>query len=317
MLTVFLLLVVLIVFAGLVVYVMNQRSRTIPEGHVALVQNMGRHSRIAFPGRLILRPGETDPLLLQTRRREVTLDIPDVVVKSGLRVTVNLAYALRLLPYRMTVDELYYSEVERETLQVKLIKSVLQELIADAPQPAKNKEPSLEDVFSPLYGKSAIKIMNDLKKQVMKHFEKHGIELTDDPFVIQFLDLPSEIVEAYQDLVNSDFDSTARSRFVQRIRAELPGISAEQLIPLAYNSKPEVRTIFMNGVFHPELFYAAGVYDVHPPTQPSFSTLTVTDNTTLQDPGDSDKLSHEPHQHQESSKSRRLKEEDMNMLKKP
>lgn len=238
-----------------------RRVRMVPQGYMLRLKRFGQHSRVVGPGLQTLRPDETDAGEVLVRQRELTLPISEVFTQGGLPVTVNLSLALSLDFSAMSLDEIYYSDQERQAQLTKLLKGALQQAVAAMPPPAATQgDPNRVDVgglFSPFVGQTRLDLVRQLQAQAAQALRPHGIILTEDPIVIAGLDLPPEIINAYNDLVQSNFHSSARYDFIRRVRAAAPGVSDAALVQLsAPQSVGDLRTIFTTGNLQPELFVA-------------------------------------------------------------
>lgn len=255
------LLMMLAVILFVALTIRSRRVRMVPEGYVLRLRRYGQHSRVVGPGLQMLRPDETDAGEVLVRQRELTLPISEVFTHGGLPVTVNLSLSLSLDLFNMSVDEIYYSDSEREAQLTKLLKGALQQVIAGTPPiAAAQTDPNRVDVanlFSPFVGQTRLAVVQQLQTLAIQALAPHGIRLTADPLVIAGLDLPHAIIEAYTDLVQSNFQSSARYDFIRRARAAAPGISDAALVQLSSpQNVGDLRTIFTTGSLQPELFVA-------------------------------------------------------------
>lgn len=237
----------------------SRRVRTVPEGYMLRLKRFGRHSRVVGPGLQTLRPDEMDAGEVLVRRRELILPVSEVFTHGGLPVTVRLSLSHSLDLKSMAVDEIYYPDDERQAQIARLLKGLLQQLVAQTPAPAPAQVDSnrvdMAGLFSPFVGQTRVAFIRRLQVIAKEALGRHGIVLTDDPIVIDGLELPEEIIEAYTDLVQSNFQSSARYDFIRRVRAAAPQVSDAALVQLSsQQTVGDLRTIFTTGNLQPELF---------------------------------------------------------------
>lgn len=237
------------------------RLGSVSEGYVVPIQWFGRHQRIKTAGPYILWPGQQAGTPIKVRQQEASASVPNVYTRSGLPITVNIRYSMRLSVDDMhRRDELYYDLGERQELQVRIFRDGLQHLVMEENAPAQTKNPEraeLAAMFSPFFGTELTVICRRLRELVKGHLADHGIILGEEPLVVDCLSLPPQVITAYEDLQATNFDSAAQMQFITRIRNAAPGISEGSLVQLfnaiTHNSG-EVRTIFATGSFNPALY---------------------------------------------------------------
>jgi hypothetical protein len=276
-------LILLLIIVLLVVVWLMKSFKTVPEGYVAITNWMDRYARILEPGPHLLMPFEEEKAQIKVRQSEGKLAVPNVFTHGGLPVVVNLRYTYRLDPRRMHRDELYYLEDERREQQVNIFKQIFQEVIAElapsaeqsaqksAPQNPqggggadKGTTPSRVDIaglFSPFVGRQGIELKRRVEERARKMLAEHGVMLaTNAPFVIYGLQLPDVIVEAYMDLIASDFNSTAMSDFIARVRnaTNMSEAGLVQLLNVIQNPSADLRAIFASGFVQPEMHIQDG-----------------------------------------------------------
>lgn len=275
-------LILLLTIMLFVVVWLVKSFKTVPEGYVAITNWMDRHARILEPGPHLLMPFEEEVAQIKVRQSEGKLVVPNVFTHGGLPVAVNLRYTYRLDPRRMHRDELYYPEDERREQQIKIFKQIFQDVIEElrpsaeqsAPKFAsrnpqeesadKGTTPSRVDIaglFSPFVGQQGIELKRRLEERARKMLSEHGVMLaTNAPFVIHGLQLPDAIVEAYVDLIASDFNSTARSDFIARVRnaTNMSEAGLVQLLNVIQNPSTDLHSIFANGFVQPEMYVQDG-----------------------------------------------------------
>lgn len=318
-----LLIFIIIVIVAALIYIavawLRSRVRTVPQGHVAVIHWMSRLSRVVGPGPYFLRPFETEKTKIMIRQREATIGIPNVFTHGGLPVTVNLRYTYRLDLQKMESDEYDYSERERIEQQSTIFKLLLQEIVRNLESPASEEKSArrvdIQSLFSPFIGAKGVALRAQLEQGARESLAKHGIILTDSPVAIGGLQLPESIVNAYMSLLSSDFDSTAKSDFIERVRSAAPNMSDAGLVQLfnvIQNPSAELHTIFTNGYVQPDIYIQKNDLGVRQPAPPP-APLPSAPRTRSQAPPNAA----EPVAHEDPGKGQGLPltEDTMQMLK--
>ena len=254
-------------------YVLS-RFRTVPEGHVALVQWLNRHSRTVQPGPYWLRPLETEVAQVNVRQREASAILQNIFTDGGLSVIVTMRYAYRLDPEHMEIDELYYTPYDRDRQQEVLLREALLDLIEELKGPAgapldasagdQRNKPVKEDMlrldvaglFSPFGGPKEILLRRRLKERVSAALLRHGYVVTSAPVQIAGLNLHPDISAAYREYVEARFSGAARSEFIRRVRAAAPRMSEGglvQLLNVIQNPSADIHTIFSTGTVNQDM----------------------------------------------------------------
>ncbi len=257
----------------LIPYVIS-RFRTVPEGHVALVQLLHRHSRTVQPGLYWLRPLESEVAQVNVRQREAGAMLQNIFTDGGLNVTVNMRYAYRLDPEHMETDELYYTPYDRDRQLEVLLREALLDLIEELKGPAgapangssgdQRNKPVKEDMlrldvaglFSPFGGPKETLLRSRLKERVSAALLPHGYVVTSAPVQIAGLNLHPDISAAYREYVEARFSGAARSEFIRRVRAAAPRMSEGglvQLLNVIQNPTADIHTIFSTGTVNQDM----------------------------------------------------------------
>ena len=253
-------LLALVGILGLVVLIVAVRFRTVEEGHVAVVHIFDRFSRTVPPGYYFLWPFEEEIARVNVRRREVpSLMIGGLFTPGGLPLSVQLAYAMRLVPERMETDALYYDEQGREDEQIRIFRKVLQELIIDAARPTPQDDKNSVDfgvLFCPFMGGQARQIRDDLEQQASVDLMDRGIGLIAGSLVISRLHIPESIITAYTELLTSNFSSAARYQFIDRVRSAggtMTDAGLVQLLNAIQENPGNIHNIFSTGSVEPDV----------------------------------------------------------------
>lgn len=253
-------LLALVAILGLLLLFVVRRFGTVEEGHVAVVHIFDRFSRTVEPGFYFLWPFEEEIARVNVRRREVpSLMIGGLFTPGGLPLSVQLAYAMRLVPQQMETDELYYSEQSREDEQIRIFRKVLQELIIDSVRPTPQNDKNSVDfglLFSPFMGNQARQIRDQLEQHASTDLIAHGIELLAGTLVISRLHIPESIITAYTELLTSNFSSAARYQFIDRVRSAGGTMTDSGLVQLlnAIQENPgNIHSIFSTGSVQPDV----------------------------------------------------------------
>ncbi len=261
------------------------RIRTVPEGHVAVIEQLQKYKRTVGPGLYLLRPLEAEVARIYVRQREATAIVPNVFTEGGLPVVVNLRYSYRLDPQFMNRDELYYSDGDRWEQQRTLLKRVFQNLMTEMekinterykkrpPQPAgQGKRVDSIALFSPFAGEKALPLQNALEPAVRSALGQHGIMVTAAPVLINGLTLPPEVSAAYTELLSNDFSSSARADFIRRMRNASPNLSEAAMVHLLniiQNPSADVHNIFSGGTLNTDILLEKGKTSSRSSVQPS------------------------------------------------
>lgn len=253
-------LLALIAILGLLLLFLVRRFRTVEEGHVAVVHIFDKFSRTVEPGIYFLWPFEEEIATVNVRRREVpSLMIGGLFTPGGLPLSVQLAYALRLVPEQMGKDELYYNEQGREDEQIRIFRKILQELITDSVRPTPQNDKNSVDfalLFSPFMGGQARQIRDQLEQQARNDLLARGVELIAGTLVISRLHIPDSIITAYTELITSNFSSAARHQFIDRVRSAGGTMTDSGLVQLlnAIQENPgNIHSIFSTGNVQPDV----------------------------------------------------------------
>ena len=282
--------VLLVGVAVTAIFFIVARFRTVPEGHVAIIQRLDKFERTAGPGLYMLRPMEAEAARLYVRQREARAAVPNVFTEGGLPVTVNLRYSYSLNPRFMNRDEVYYSDEERDEQLRTLLKRVFQDLMyqlallpsSPADDPAAKSEQdrvNIERLFSPFAGSKARIVQTALEPAVREALRPHGIIVTNAPVLINGLTLPPEISGAYVDLLHADFDSSARADFIRRVRKAAPTMTEGglvQLLNIIQNPSASIQSVFSGGTLDSEVLLQSGQISTRHavrPTDPSSSAM--------------------------------------------
>lgn len=249
----------LLVLLGLLVALVIKRLPTVEQGHVAVVQSFDRFSRMVKPGLYFLWPWEEEIAEIRVAQRVVSgLEIPGIFTKGGLSVGVLLSYEMRLDPAQMKVDELYYSDQDREDQQIRIFRRILQEVVADAPAPPPSADPNSVDtlsLFSPLIGPAGKEVAAKLAQRATGELAQRGFILTPETLVSQ-LKPPEAIISALTELRRSNFTSAARHEFIRRVRDAGGNMSDAALVQLlnAIQENPgNIHSIFTSGNLQPDV----------------------------------------------------------------
>jgi hypothetical protein len=248
------------------------RMRTVEQGHIAVVHWLNRFSRVVESGPYWLRPFEEEITQVYVRQREATASAPKIFTDGGLGVTVDLRYAFRLDPARMTTDELYYSDAERKSQQEMLIREVLLDLVQElAVQPTEGKSgqapipaPAAADstrldmvaIFSPFAGPKEAVLRSRIRERVSKALLAHGVVVTSETVQIAGLGLPPGLSAAFAAYVEAPFSASARSEFIRRVRAAAPNMSDAglvQLLNIIQNPSADIQTVFTTGMVNQDM----------------------------------------------------------------
>jgi hypothetical protein len=268
-----------LILLGILTLIWFVRSiRTVPEGHVAILQWMDRHSRVVESGPYLLRPLEEEASRLFVRQREVrSLGIPNIFTHGGIPLTVMLDYEMRLDPKQMEQDELYYDESEREDQQIRILKGILLDLVRLLPQPLAQQDTNRQDfalLFSPFVTHAA-QIRERLEQQAIAELADHGVQISERSLLISWLKIPDAIVSAYTDALAMGFSGAAQHELIQRLRnagANMSDMALIQLVNAIKNNPGELSTIFASGGFQPELRVQTGNAIVQVPGTPATQT---------------------------------------------
>ena len=245
--------------AGIIIWFIVSHLGTVPEGYGATVRLFDRHRRVLGAGPYFLLPGEQKGPDIKVRQHQVTRSIPGIFTHGKLPVSVKVNLAMSLDLRRMSRDELYYSEGERHDQQVNIFQTLLRRLIFEIPPP-KPGDPMRADLptfFSPFLGKPLEDLSLALETRANRELTKHGVSVAKSSLVVDNLDIADDIVDAYTDLIASDFKGSARNVFMQRVRAAAPEMSEAALVQLynAINDSPgDWHTIFASGTLEPRLY---------------------------------------------------------------
>jgi regulator of protease activity HflC (stomatin/prohibitin superfamily) len=257
--TMVILLLGLIMLGTLTVIWFVRRVHTVPEGHVAIIQFMNRHSRVVGSGPYWLRPFEEEATRLFVRQREVrNLDIPNIFTHGGMPLNVMLDYEMRLNPHSMDQDELYYEEFEREDQQTRVLKGILQDLVRDLPRPPAQKDTNRADIdllFSPFLTQSA-QIRAELEQRAISEMANCGVEISKGTLLISRLKLPDNIISAYTDALAMNFSGAAQHELIQRLRnagTNMSDMALIQLVNAIKENSGDFNTIFASGGFPPDV----------------------------------------------------------------
>jgi hypothetical protein len=269
--TMVILLLGLIMLGILTVIWFVRRVHTVPEGHVAIIQFMNRHSRVVGSGPDWLRPFEEEATRLFVRQREVrNLDIPNIFTHGGMPLNVMLDYEMRLNPDSMDQDELYYDKTEREDQQTRVLKGILQDLVRFLPQPPAQQDTNRQDfalLFSPFVTHAA-QIREMLEQRAIAELAGHGVEVSEGSLLISRLKIPDVIVSAISDALALGFTSAAQHQMIQRLHSAGASMSDTALVQLvnAMRENPgELNTIFTGGSVQPNLRVQTGNATVQVP----------------------------------------------------
>ena len=278
--------VVLVVVAiGLVAW-LRTRYLQVEEGYAVPVKWLGLHRRIVYAGPHWRGPGERPGPHIEVRRRDASLEVSDILTHSGLPVTVSLRYRMCFSLKEMKPAELYYPPSEWTEQQLRLFKQGMQGVVDEFPRPISDGKPeqaNLSAVFSPFFSIPVSTLCDRLQKRVLSPLGALGIELMPDTLVIDRLTPPAEMIAAYEELLRSNFESTAASRFIQRVRAAAPGMSDFGLVQLynAISHNPgEMRTILVGGSFPPAVLMDESGMAVSLPRTPERSQPGLTSGQT-------------------------------------
>ncbi|MBX3001368.1 MAG: hypothetical protein KF893_22795 [Caldilineaceae bacterium] len=249
--------------------------RTVPEGYVAILQWMDKHSRVVGSGPYLLRPLEEEVSQLFVRRREVrSLGIPNIFTHGGIPLTVMLDYEMRLAPKRMAQDEIYYDETEREDQQIRILKGILLDLVRSLPQPPTSQDTNRQDfasLFSPFVTHAA-QIRGMLEQRAIADLAGHGVEVSEGSLLISWLKIPDAIVSAYTDALALGFSGAAQHELIQRLRnagANMSDMALIQLVNAIKDNPGQLNTIFTSGGFQPDLRVQMGNATVQVPGTPA------------------------------------------------
>jgi regulator of protease activity HflC (stomatin/prohibitin superfamily) len=276
------------------VYYLFTRFRTVPEGHVAIIQRLDKFERTAGPGLYMLRPMEEEVARLYVRQREARAVVPNVFTEGGLPVTVNLRYSYTLDPKYMNRDEVYYTDEARDEQLRTLLKRVFQDLMYQLEQlpaptnhgPAKGDDPdrvNVERLFSPFAGRKARTVQTALEPAVREALRPHGIIVTNAPVLINGLTLPPEISGAYVDLLSADFDSSARADFIRRVRKAAPNMTEGglvQLLNIIQNPSASIQSVFSGGTLTTEVLLEGSQSSTRHTIQPGAKTPSASQAST-------------------------------------
>jgi hypothetical protein len=262
--------------------------RRVKEGHVVVIERWNKFVRTGGPGPYLLWPTEGvvgDPICI--RQREMVSRVPEVTTEGGLLVTVNLRFAFSLDPKQMQTDELYYTDEQRGLQLERLLKRVFQEVLYKLEQTPLEQLPSsaasappadikqdrvdIEHLFSPFAGRKKRILQSELELAVRSMLRPHGFVVSEAPVVIYRLVLAPEIQRAYLDLVSTDFNSTARSDFIRRVRDAAPHMTEAGLIQLfniIQNPTPDVHSVFSGGMLHTEMSFPGNQSETRHVVQP-------------------------------------------------
>jgi hypothetical protein len=254
-----------------VIYYLATHIRTVEEGHVAVIHRLDEYARTAGPGLYVLGPFEDEVKRVYVRQREATASVPNVFTEGGLPVIVNLRYSYSLDPAHMNRDEIHYSDDERDEQQRTLLKRVFQDLMYEMEQtPADTDAPpqgadadrvNVLKLFSPFAGKKMRTVQIRLEPAVREALLPHGVVVTNAPVLINGLTLPPEISGAYIELLRTDFNSSAQSDFVRRLRMSAPQMTEAgliQLVNIIRNPSADIHTIFSGGMLNNEVLLQGG-----------------------------------------------------------
>lgn len=263
-----------------------RRVRTVPEGHVAILQWMDKHSRVVGSGPYWLRPFEEEATRLFVRQREVrSLGISNIFTHGGIPLTVMLDYEMRLNPKRMGQDELYYDESEREDQQIRVLKGILLDLVRLLPQPPAREDTNRQDfalLFSPFVTHAA-QIREMLEQRATAELAAHGVQIGEGSLLISWLKIPETIVSAYTDALALGFSGAAQHELIQRLRnagANMSDLALIQLVNAIKDNPGELNTIFASGGFQPDVRVQAGNATMQVPGTPAPQTTPPTPATT-------------------------------------
>jgi regulator of protease activity HflC (stomatin/prohibitin superfamily) len=253
--------IIAIVVVVFVVAWIRSHYLEVQEGYVVPIKLFGRHRRVVCAGPHVLWPGERQGERIETRPRDWYLEVPDIRTHKGLPVTVALRYRIRFEPQHMQPAELYYPQGERTEQQRRLFMDGVQRVIEEFPRPVGDgtaELATLAAVFSPFFSSPPFVLSHRLQQRVTSPLSELGIELIPETLIIDRLDPPADVASAYDEMVRTNFEATAVSRFVETIRAAAPDLSAMELAQLynsILNNVSEVRTIFADGGFRPGLYF--------------------------------------------------------------
>jgi hypothetical protein len=251
----------------------------VQEGYAVPIKSFGRHRRIAYAGPHVLWPGEKPGPYIEIRPRDASLEVPEIRTHKALPVTVTLRYRMRFAPQDMKPAELYYPQSEWAEQQRRVFMDGVQRAIEEFPRSAsdgKAEPATLAAVFSPFFSSPPFVLCGKLQQRVLGPLSALGIELLPDTLIMDRLDPPHEVTTAYEEMLQSNFEATAASRFVQTIRAAAPDVSAMDLAQLynsILNNVSEVRTIFTDGTFRPGLYFTEQGPAIGQPSQQGISRL--------------------------------------------
>jgi hypothetical protein len=249
--------------------------RTVPEGYVAILQWMDKHSRVVGSGPYLLRPLEEEATRLFVRQREVQgLDIPNIITHGGVPLTVMLDYEMCLNPDRMDQAELYYEEQERSDQQTRILKGILLELVrslpSSQPPPDRNRQDSAW-LFSP-FSTHAGQIRETLEQRAIVELAEHGVEITEGSLLISRLKIPDVIVSAITEALAMGYTSAAQHQLIQRLSdagANISDMALVQLVNAIRDNPGDLNTIFNGGGSQPELRMQTGNTSVQVPGTPA------------------------------------------------
>jgi regulator of protease activity HflC (stomatin/prohibitin superfamily) len=269
-------------FAIAVLYYLSTRIRRVSQGYVAVIERLEKFARTAGPGLYFLWPTEDEVATIYVRQREATAVVPNVFTEGRLPVLVNLRYSYSLDPMHMNRDEVYYTDADRLEQQRTLLKRVFQDLMyqmENMPAPGGNKTANgsrldrvnVDRLFSPFAGWKARTLQTVLEPAVREALRPHGIIVTDAPVLINGLTLPPEISGAYIDLLSTDFNSSARSDFIRRVRKAAPKMTEAGLIQLfniVQNPSADIHSVFSGGMLNTEVLFPGKQSDTRHVVQP-------------------------------------------------
>lgn len=259
-LTLMALLLGLLLASALIFLLFTRRIRTVKQGHKAVVQSMDRFGRLVGPGPYLLWPWEEEIAEIWVAQRVVSgLVIPGIFTKGGLGVSVLLSYEMRLDLEQMSVDELYYNEHAREEQQVRILRRILLEAVAEAPPSPPTTNPNKVDVLAllhPLVGPAGKDVQAKLAQQAAGELAQRGFVITPGTLAMSGLKLPEAIGNALTELRRSDFTSAARHEFISRVRdagGDMSDAALVQLLNAIQENPGNIHSIFTSGGIQPDI----------------------------------------------------------------